>query len=242
MRLASIRGSASQKEFAATIGVDKNTWARYERGERAPTAEVLLALGRRGYNSNWILDGHGRPLLDDDQIDVHQEMISAVFLDNIDAQRRRQERIRSVAKSLADFRDQVIPVPYYNVSASMGGGVTNHSERVKEYWPFSHTWLARMGLAEHDLAVIDARGDSMTPTINDGDQLLVDLSRRDLAGDGIYALRIDGELFAKRLRRRIDRAVEVISDNPNYKPELLTPDSGLESEIVGKVVWYGKRV
>jgi transcriptional regulator with XRE-family HTH domain len=53
----------SQKEFADHLGVHKNTWARYERGERSVDADVLIALRARDVNPNWVLTGEGPKML-----------------------------------------------------------------------------------------------------------------------------------------------------------------------------------
>lgn len=58
-RLRQIRASASQQEIADKLAVSLRTYANYERGERAPDAETLLALVEEGWNANWLLTGHG---------------------------------------------------------------------------------------------------------------------------------------------------------------------------------------
>ena len=57
VRLASVRGHLSQKDFAERVGVSQTSWARYERGERYPDAETLLALEALGVSSRWVLTG-----------------------------------------------------------------------------------------------------------------------------------------------------------------------------------------
>lgn len=59
-RLALVRGSVSQKEFANSLGVHKNTLGLYERNDRAPDANLLrLLLEGHGININWLLTGSG---------------------------------------------------------------------------------------------------------------------------------------------------------------------------------------
>ncbi len=89
-----------------------------------------------------------------------------------------------------------------------------------------------------NLRCIHAYGNSMSPTLESGDLLLVDTGARSIDIDGIYVLRAYDRLFVKRVRQRLtDGKLEVSSDNPAHKdPDVL--DGTMEIEIVGRVVWY----
>lgn len=50
--------------MATRMGVYKNTYARYERGEREPSASELVCLCKEGWNVNWLLTGEGPERLD----------------------------------------------------------------------------------------------------------------------------------------------------------------------------------
>lgn len=85
-------------------------------------------------------------------------------------------------------------------------------------------------------------GDAMAPTLNPGDQLVVDpadsLAR---LRDGLYLLGGAASPVVKRLSVRPDRRTStILSDNPAYPP---WPDSPVESlDVVGRVVWAGRRL
>ena len=90
--------------------------------------------------------------------------------------------------------------------------------------------------------MITVRGDSMAPTLRDGDEILVD--EGDAATrlrDGVYVLRMDDALLVKRLAMGPSRrSMRVCSDNPAY---LDWPDCDpADFDIVGRVVWSGGRV
>ncbi len=81
-------------------------------------------------------------------------------------------------------------------------------------------------------------GDSMLPTLTDGDEILVD--RRDAherLRDGIYVLRADGALLVKRLVRE-GEGFAVRSDNPTADPVDLA--GGVD--VIGRVLWAGRRL
>src|SRR3546814_9741351 len=80
-------------------------------------------------------------------------------------------------------------------------------------------WLRGLGADPRALSIIRVAGDSMAPTLSDGDDILVDGG--DAAGrlrDGIYVLRMDDALMVKRIARAPGPGrIAVISDNPHYR-------------------------
>ena len=46
------------------------------------------------------------------------------------------------------------------------------------------------------------------------------------------------DLLVKRIRRRLDGMVELISDNPAYPAETLGPDMLQQLRVVGRVVYF----
>lgn len=93
------------------------------------------------------------------------------------------------------------------------------------------------------LKFIHAYGDSMAPTLNSGDVLLVDTSVKDVKIDGIYVLKAHERLFVKRVRQRMDGQYEISSDNPTHKTvDVLNGDN--QVSVIGRVVfyWNGRKV
>lgn len=130
-------------------------------------------------------------------------------------------------------------VPRYNVQASAGPGSEVHSEQIVDHLAFKRSWLTEMDLKAGSLALITAKGDSMVPTIKDGSLLLVDTRKEQSIRDGIYILRMDGALLAKRLQRLLDGGILVKSDNPAYKELKAEKDQLQLLDIIGRVVWAG---
>ena len=138
----------------------------------------------------------------------------------------------------------LISVPRLDIEASAGPGALDSAERRLGRIGFDSAWLRRLGFssAAHDrLSVIRVNGDSMAPTLYDGDEILVD--REDGAGrlrDGIYAMRIEGTLVVKRLAVGPGGKLSVRSDNESYPG---WPDIEPEAlDLVGRVVWFGRRL
>ncbi len=146
--------------------------------------------------------------------------------------------------------DEFALVPLFDVEVSAGYGAVVDEERIIGKLAFRKDWLAEEGLLGRHLTVVTARGDSMMPTIWEGDVLLVDTwitpdGRRlqpSRLADGIYIIRMDGELIVKRLQNDFQGGVFIRSDNPAYK-EIHVPGERIKDlQVVGKVVWFGRRV
>lgn len=58
------------------------------------------------------------------------------------------------------------------------------------------------------LRFLHAYGDSMSPTLNSGDIVLVDTGIAAIDIDGVYVLEAHGRLFIKRVRQRLDGSYE----------------------------------
>lgn len=129
------------------------------------------------------------------------------------------------------------------VRASAGPGALPHDERTRAYFAFDERWLRKLTGAGHDdLTLIRVEGDSMSPTLADGDDILVDRSDSvERLRDGIYVVRIDEALVVKRLALHpITHRVTVQSDNPAYSD---WPDCRVEDiHVIGRVIWASRRV
>lgn len=142
-----------------------------------------------------------------------------------------------------DKSNRFFPVPQLDVGASAGPGSVVSTETLAAHIAFDPKWLRQLarGLAS-DLSLIRVRGDSMSPTLVEGDDILVD--RGDAATnlrDGIYVLRLDDSLMVKRLARSPSgRAVAIKSDNHAY-PSWSDIDL-VQIDIIGRVVWTGRRL
>ncbi|MFY7837913.1 MAG: S24 family peptidase [Novosphingobium sp.] len=135
---------------------------------------------------------------------------------------------------LAEWAD----IPRLPLGASAGPGALPPEEIPSGRLRFSNRWLKAQGLEPAMLSVIEVEGDSMEPTLRDGDEILVDRTPRPLRA-GIHVIRLDDVLLVKRLESGPGGTVRVISDNTAY-PRLERPLH--EVELVGRVVWKGGRL
>ena len=136
----------------------------------------------------------------------------------------------------------LIAVPRLAVGASAGAGAADAGERASADMLFPAALLRDLGAGRPSaLSLIRVEGDSMLPTLAEGDDILVD---RDDAADrlreGVYVLRLDDGLLVKRVGVGPGGAVSVVSDNP-LGPRWESVDRAA-LRIVGRVIWAGGRV
>jgi hypothetical protein len=146
------------------------------------------------------------------------------------------------ASSLDDAPVGLISVGRSPVRASAGPGVIPGSEYEKPYFAFEPRWLRGVTAAPPEqLSIIRVEGDSMAPTLNDGDDILVDRSECGELRDGLYVLRVEDSLLVKRLAvHPFHKSITVQSDNPAY-PDW--PDCGFDQiQCIGRVVWAARKV
>jgi phage repressor protein C with HTH and peptisase S24 domain len=135
-------------------------------------------------------------------------------------------------------RGKWVGIPRLRLSASAGPGAFADEEEPFGTFGVTPQWLREQGLEPAMLSAIAVAGDSMEPTLRDGDEILVDLTPR-APRDGIHVVRVDGALLVKRLETGRPGLVVLRSDNRAYDPIELAPG---EIEVIGRVVWKSGRL
>jgi phage repressor protein C with HTH and peptisase S24 domain len=142
-----------------------------------------------------------------------------------------------------DGADGMVRVPRLDVTASAGHGAIAEGEAVVSHIAFDPNWLRQLCKGgTNNLSFIRVQGDSMSPTLADGDDILVDgADGAERLRDGIYVLRREDTLMVKRVAVNPFAArATVSSDNPAY-PEWR--DCELSTlAIIGRVIWAGRRL
>ncbi len=133
-------------------------------------------------------------------------------------------------------------VPRYALGASAGPGSLPEDEAAMGQIAFDPKWLRTLGVSVTALSMIRVSGDSMTPTLADGDEIMVDSSDgAERVRDGIYVLRMDDALIVKRIAPNpATRRFAIRSDNPAY-PDWPDCDPAAVT-IIGRVVWAGRKL
>ena len=216
-RLKLIRANTkeSQAKFCKRFDISQQTYANYELSKRSIPDEIKTKLQQQiGVNLNWLITGKGDMYLNDHQTD-------------------------SIVTFRSPYTNQnqttlLIPMTNLKLSAGRGWDWDSDESFTGELLPVPMKIARRFD--GDKLIAATAKGDSMEPTLHDGEP--VAYVREFENGDGIYALAILDEVYIKRLSiDRLKREITIISDNPKYPAKTYPMDQdGLQ--VLGKVVFW----
>ena len=140
--------------------------------------------------------------------------------------------------SLIEPTNRYSYVRYFpEVSASAGGGAENLDEGYTTL-QLDETMYAMLG-SDRSIDAVNVVGDSMEPTLHDGDIVFIDREKKDFRKGGVYTVATPHGIFVKRLQIRVDGQVDIISDNGDYPAQTIPAE---EVGIIGKVVGVFGRV
>lgn len=126
---------------------------------------------------------------------------------------------------------------------STGDGEENSHVEIRGVMAFKSEWLRANNLNQRHLDVIYANGNSMEPSINNGDVLLIDESKIEPKDGQIFAMQSASKgTIVKRLVKSDFDGWIIRSDNPDkarYGDETLRDGEINEVRIIGRVVWRG---
>ena len=138
-------------------------------------------------------------------------------------------------ESLIESTNRFFMVKYFSgVSASAGGGALNDDENF-ESLVIEDNFVEHLGGASElkYIEAINVSGDSMEPTFSYGDIVFINRNRKDIARGGIFTINTEHGLFIKRIQKRVDGKVDIISDNRDYPMQTIYEN---EMEVIGRVV------
>lgn len=154
-----------------------------------------------------------------------------------------EQLLGAAEKARDSLLARLVPVPRLEVSASAGHGSFAEQEGAIAHMAFDPAWLRKITAAPAaELSIIRVQGDSMVPTLNDGDDILVDRSTggRRLT-DGIFVLRLEDTLMVKRFALHpSDDTLTISSDNPAYPSWTNCKRNSVN--VIGRVIWAGRRL
>ncbi len=136
--------------------------------------------------------------------------------------------------SLVDSTDRYWIKYFPTISVSAGGGAYD-GEDDYEKLDIPDFFVNIVGGKDNvqNIEAINVTGDSMEPTLNGGNIIFIDKTKQDASKDGIYAFVNENGLFVKRIQKRIDGGLDIISDNKEYPIQIAQKN---EINILGKVV------
>ncbi len=200
-------------EFARAVGVAQASLARWVKGEADPSRMNLIKIAdASGVNLEWLALGIGN---------MDEAKPQAVKHD-INLQASNDETFIEIE----DCRE---------VRLSAGGGAFNNGYEEITTTKVERAWLQSRRLKAKDCAMFLVSGESMYPTLKDGEEIIVDRSKRELTEGKIFVLNHNGSMLVKKVQFTYG-GVELISDNPSYRPLKLDTEEANSLVVIGQVV------
>lgn len=132
---------------------------------------------------------------------------------------------------------EYVTIPLLDQFAGCGGMVLAQDMKVVQMIKVAREWFrqrATFFTSFRNLHIVVASGDSMEPTIADGDFCVIDSGQKELRADAVYSLCYGGGIYLKRIQRHPNGHILLISDNARYSPMELGDQDSLT--VVGRVV------
>lgn len=228
-RLAFVIGNEPPYTWAKRIGLGKSTLAGIlNEGANPRTSTLIKIATSTDISINWLLTGKGSPWMNTLPYPYQEGAMTMV--------KEPGEPYRVVPQSY-------VVVPRFSIQIDDGEGNAFHCDQVVDHMAFKSDWVQGiMGLDPKKIALVTVMGDSMEPTLREGDLVLLDQRDRSMKNDAIYVVRRDEDLVAKRLQRGFDGSVTIKNDNAAYEDIKIPLEQADQLSIVGRVVWSGRRL
>lgn len=226
--------------FCDLVGVKKNAQINYEADRRSPDGVYMARAAEAGVDILYVLtSSRTPPAVQQAQSFMRQNAPMFALADKAAA-------LEQMASQFEDDEGDFVPVPVHDAMLAAGAGHENGAEDLIGHLAFRRDWLKKIDLKPDNAVIAHARGDSMAPTLHDGDAVLIDRAaslvppavrdQNDQRPATIYALLDDGAARIKRLAFSDPGTLVLLSDNPAYPPEFRPAEM---VSIIGKVVWWG---
>lgn len=191
-RIVEVRGTVKQEAFAEKLGIHAVTLGRYERGERLPGTEFLLALASTcDVSADWVLYG------------IPPQSYSDTGNDRL----RLMRNTRLCSSLVSQHPDSAVAmIPVYNIRTIGGHTALLRNAPAPEYYAFSKAWLTRKIDSPFDrLALVTVAGNSV-PGLLDGDIVMIDRGD-DVLREGVYVFQLEERIYVKPLSLRAGQFV-----------------------------------
>ena len=234
----------SQRDLAKELDVSQSYVGNIEAGRSEPSRNFLRALSDRfNVSADWLLTGIGSAEAGlPPDLDRLKETARALGLEFVVVDEASKQHVIDT-----DDDGGLVRIPRFAATAAAGNGAINLDGPPEDHVAFPRDWLSGQGLRPATSFLMTVRGDSMMPTLADGDLVMVDRARAEVASGRIYAYN-DPDGHGTRLKRlHVDASgVVVRSDNPAADPALEIWTAARADEllagVIGEAVWCGHRL
>ncbi len=204
----------SQAQLSKYTGIKSATVSQWcsDKVKTLKSDNALMVSKFLGVNYNWLVTGKGSP----------------------DA-----ENVTALPDDVAP-NDDYVQIKEFSVKCGAGPSGIPTYEEAHDSVPatYRESFFRNLGIKPEDCMRFRVHGDSMEPTLFDGDRILVHLTdNQGIENNHVYAINIGSEVRVKRLIKKINGDLIIHSDNPVYPDECLrADDESVYFSIIGRVI------
>jgi phage repressor protein C with HTH and peptisase S24 domain len=206
--------SRNQAELAERLGVRRAAVTDAKRRKAVPADWFLRICRVYNINPIWLESGLG-------------------------AYRLGEEN--AVGESPGAYSEDFAYIPKVAAVPRMGPEGLETDGQVEDFYAFRRQWLSRISVGRpEDLRLMSVAGDSMEPTLRNGDTILVDQTQQEPIMGKIYVVGIDDGIVVKRLDRQPGKLILISDNRAMYPPLPIDLHEGVNVRVIGRVVWMAR--
>ncbi|WP_216936205.1 MULTISPECIES: helix-turn-helix transcriptional regulator [unclassified Acinetobacter] len=194
------KANKSQKDVVEAIGITQSALSQLETGRVDSSSHLPAIANFLGVDAYWLQTGEHPTSIKDQEF----------------------QRV-SAWDEKTPLEDDEVEIPFFeDFSFACGSGSINeHIANEKRKLRIPKTTLRNLSISKDNAVAATATGDSMSPTIQDGDTIHIDIGRKEIKDGRIFVICIGGLHYAKRLYNLPFGGVRIVSDNSVEFPEIV---------------------
>jgi phage repressor protein C with HTH and peptisase S24 domain len=236
-----IFGLKSDYALASAVGMSRSTIRGILDRDAIGSTSALKIAQKLNLEVSWIQHGQGSAPLPFSSSSGAWSLESDTAKNALQMEKYPLSGVYEAAPGLpsVEFAGDFVHIQKSLVKLSGGGGFIPISDETfsEEKYAFRLDWLLGIGANPRNVLLLEVDGDSMSPTLQNKNLVLVDRGRARLRGGKIFAIGIGEAVMVKRLDLAAPDRIAILSDNPLYKSFELSPD---EIRIIGQVIWSAR--
>ncbi|OTA14046.1 transcriptional regulator [Xenorhabdus vietnamensis] len=202
----------SQAELAGRVGVSQPAIWRLTSGQTNTSRKLVEIAHALNVSPEWLMHG-------EEQLNTERPISVSV-------------------KNVID--DNSYHIESLNIQSNTDSDVVNSTEFTESIKGITYTTEQANALfgnrPSQSVKVITVLGDGMSPSIEPGDLIFVDVSVNHFDGDGVYVFALKDQLYIKRLQSMYKK-LAIISDNKRYETWYLDEKEDFSHiKIIAKVL------
>lgn len=209
VREARLEAHLTQAALAKAAGMKQPTIAEIEAGDYKESRRLNALARALKVSPDWLEHGRGPK---------HISNISPVVL-------------------VEGSDEEFVEVRALSLKTSAGGAYTVDYVAVKGGRAYTREYFRKKGIKPEKCFRVTVAGDSMEPTLFDGDEALVNGAETEIRNGRVYAFHVRGEPRVKRFFWQSDGTLKIHSDNDaRYPDETLQKEAAEAFEVLGRVI------